>query len=189
MAIKKAKAFPTPAILPYMKLLNAVKSDDQTRYFVCECYYDADEGDYGAVVATDGRRLAVWRLSEGAIEALTGTTEKLPSGYVILDEKRQELRPSKLDAQFPMWRKVVPQSSELESAPFPMLRDALSASVKWAAINGICFNPLHIVDIPCNDATIVNVHKGDVKAKKAFTISTSAYCGDLLVVVMPLTLD
>lgn len=189
MAIKKAKAFPVPNLVNYIKLANNVKSDDETRAYMCECYYEADAGEYGAIVSTDGRRLMVWKLAESALKTLTGSDTKPSSGFVALDTKRMDMRPIKLDAQFPNWIRIIPESKELSEIPFLCLPDAMVSIAAWTGNTGIVVNPYYLVDIPMTGKSKVLGFAGELKKIKPIIIETSSFCGEVLVVVMPMMVE
>ncbi len=76
-------------------------SKDETRYFMNGVYYDAETGHF---VATDGRRL-IYHSYE---------SEGLESGYYDCAKigKAFKLVPSKIDGQFPDWKRVAPEMKE-----------------------------------------------------------------------------
>jgi hypothetical protein len=95
-----------------MQSLNKCRSTDESRYFMTECYLDRDEGDKILIIATDGRTLAVWEPDAWTIDNMH--LASLPTGYVLLDDKRLLVTALVKEGQYPTWRKVDPDLSTME---------------------------------------------------------------------------
>lgn len=89
-----------------LRFIEKAVSDDATRYFICYPYYDKDECQ---LVATDGRRLHIFKLNSSDINNL-GLTEVEASTYVKIDAKAGRVYPIKQDGIFPNYKRVIPDN-------------------------------------------------------------------------------
>ena len=92
-----------------LSFIEAAVSDDKTRYFLMDPYWDHEAG---CVVSTDGRRMHVWRWNKAADDyAEQLEAWSLPADHSTYLQAVHELGKfveKKVDAQFPTWQKVFP---------------------------------------------------------------------------------
>lgn len=185
-----------------LKLVKNARSDDQTRYFMTEAYYDG-----GKLVATDGRRLVVYTPNEGVkktifrwIEGLEpSAVPDIPTGYVDIDPKAMIVRPSinqiVKGAQFPNYQKVIPdqeamQATERRVGDEEYMLDYLASLVRFMVRERVAINPEYLLDVPLGYDEVISFHKGspEEKSRRPVTIKIKAF-GEVLVVVMPMMLE
>jgi hypothetical protein len=98
------------------KFINSAISDDETRYAMCQAYYDEP---LRRLVATNGHALHYTDLTQSQAEAF-GLKE---SGYHVLDNKSGFALPHPLQAQFPNYTKVIPEYAPDDNSPSVKMDD------------------------------------------------------------------
>ena len=146
---KQSKSY---SLVGMLDLITASASTDETRYFMARPYLDhgslddPEAPDTWTITATDGRVLATVQLDDALLRQLYSGEPK--PGYVsILTGKKAvngtaTVLPVPLDAQFPLWRKVVPSSEGRIAVPAP---DALASEPSmalpiWTALTRVALN-------------------------------------------------
>ena len=116
------------------RFIAAAVSRDATRYFMTSAYFDAAAR---ALVATDGRRMHIVYLSEYECSAAGLTTDT----YVTFIKQAPFIAPVKIDAQFPNWRKVLP-----DAAPRFTLDTDINSSTGWQSALAIKLQAILNID-------------------------------------------
>lgn len=120
-----------------LAFIQAAVSDDETRYFMNFPYYDKEEGEFGTLIATDGRRLHLWALTEA--ERNFYKLPDMPSGFVRIIVREGLIIKHDLDAQFPNWKRVLPEGNKLQAEKGNF--DYSTQLSVLMAKNAIAFNP------------------------------------------------
>ena len=137
---KMAKGFNTLAFIA------SAIATDPTRYFMCDAYFDKENS---RLVATDGLRLHFWDMSEGEIHAYN--LQDVPeSTYVKILVKDNKILPFKLEAQYPNYKRVIPEYDKQPENKCILLdgKHAKDMEItRFCARTGIAINYKYMADI------------------------------------------
>jgi hypothetical protein len=155
---------------PHSWILKAV-STDASRYFMTKVYYDKAAA---ALVATDGRRLHIWRNPPVAFPEST---------YVEIIPKTGTIVPVAFDAQFPNWRRVVPKDEEMTEGVVHDFLDFDAQIPLFCVKAGIAINCQYIRDL-INPTWTVRFH---IRARASRSVMFQHE--DYTAVIQPMTID
>lgn len=178
-------------IHPILALVDSAKSDDETRYFMDKGHYFA-EGDAGwpCYVATDGRRLhvATFKADEKgkALEAAAMFGFKEDGYYDICEDRMVQ---NSLQAQFPNWNKVDPDTTGYESDEYNAGSPETALPI-FCARNGMAFNTDYFKDFKryLKGYGEVKIWFKD-KGKAAVLRPVKQGCIQFRAVIMPMQID
>lgn len=167
-----------------LRFINSARSDDKTRLFLAEAYWHE-----GKLIATDGRRLHIWKVPEEGRALYTTGLGAIESGkFVRIDAKNAQVFEVPDDFQkswsFPNYERVDPDYNTHRMVQIDMTSPIDIA--QFMINNKIAINYKYVEHLQkLNTAWTVKAAPDDGYANKALTFDWE----DCHAVIMPCQLD